>query len=304
MDNIYKLIFSKFQSKDEKLAEKQMFKGNIIFFASKGLKYDIYGSGKMLKMKTTAIPFLLVLATVLLSGCSIMTIRPPSAAAFMGGDESISHDLSASMTVGDIVDGSSDVRPIKDNVKKATPSDEDAYFKNYEEWKLDFNYSLQSRLGYFKYGVGLNFFTPYVVVGFVSDYVGLMGWSNFGVGKFEKVENAYVQWGGGISLIEQLPVGRNVRIGLTQHLSRNGREAYEDKSFTPNGGFASAAPIFYDEVGGGAYFSILLGTNFRMGTEFRFGRDLTYEKVDVHDDGEISKHDINRYSFIVDFQFL
>lgn len=258
----------------------------------------------MLKMKTTAIPFLLVLATVLLSGCSIMTIRPPSAAAFMGGDESISHDLSASMTVGDIVDGSSDVRPIKDNIKKTEPSDEDAYFRNDEEWMFDFNYSLQSRLGYFKYGFGMNCFTPYVVVGFVSDYVGLMGWSNFGVGKFEKVENDYIQWGGGISLIEQLPVGRNVRIGLTQHLSRNGREAYEDKSFTSSGGFASAAPIFYDEVGGGAYFSILLGTNFRMGTEFRFGRDLTYEKVDVHDDGEISKHDINRYSFIVDFQFL
>lgn len=251
------------------------------------------------------VPFFFVLAVLFLSGCSIMTVRPPSAAAFMENESSsYSHDISASLTVGDVVDGSSMVQPIKDNVKKTEPSDEDAYFKDNEEWKFDFNYSLQSRLGYFKYGVGLNFFTPYVVVGFVSDYVGLMGWSNFGLGKFEKVENAYVQWGGGISLIEQLPVGRNVRIGLTQHLSRNGREAYEDKSFTPRGGFASAAPIFYDEVGGGAYFSILLGTNFRMGTEFRFGRDLTYERVELHGDENGSKYDMNRYTFVVDCQFL
>lgn len=248
--------------------------------------------------------YLLVLATVLLSGCSIMTIRPPSAAAFMEGDESISHDVSASMIVGNIVDDSSDVRPIRDNIKKTEPSDEDAYFRNDEEWMFDFNYSLQSRLGYFKYGFGMNCFTPYVIVGFVSDYVGLMGWSNFGLGKFEKVENAYVQWGGGISLIEQLPVAQNVIFGLTQHLSRNGREAYEDKSFTSSGGFVTAAPIFYDEVGGGFYISTLLGTKYRMGTEFRFGRDLTYEKVDVHDDGKISKRGMNRFSFIIDFQFL
>lgn len=130
-----------------------------------------------------------------------------------------------------------------------------------------------------------------------------MGWSNLCLWQFEKYEHAYFQWGGGLSLIEQLPVGDNFRIGLTQHLSRNGREAIK----RANGEFdltPRAAPVFYDEVGGGGYVSFVPGDSIRVGIEFRYGYDLTYKivKKDYNTNIGGEPEDVHRYIVTVSLQ--
>ena len=92
------------------------------------------------------------------------------------------------------------------------------------------------------------------------------------------MEHKYFQWGGGVSIIEQLPIGDNFRIGLTQHLSRNGREANTAQHGAMVIGVGRSAPVFYDEIGCGGYISFIPNESLRVGIEFRYGRDLTYKR--------------------------
>ena len=192
---------------------------------------------------------LVLIVTAMLAGCSVAIIHPPSAATFMEkSEDSFVKDFSVSAIWGDLALVGEHVA---DNIKKLEHSKEwyDKYhYYTREEWPVDFQFSLQKNIGHFKYGFGLDYVTPYVQAGFVSDYFGVMGWSNLWLWQLEKVEHKYFQWGGGVSIIEQLPMGDNFRFGLTQHLSRNGREAMvvEESSSMLNVG--PSAPIFYDEI--------------------------------------------------------
>ena len=124
-----------------------------------------------------------------------------------------------------------------------------------------------------------------------------MGWSNICLWQLEKYEHAYFQWGGGFTIIEQLPLlSRRLRIGLTQHISRNGREAYasEDGALF----VSSSAPVFYDEIGAGAYVAWIAGKRFGMGLEFRYGRDLTYKIVEKE-----REWPIDRFTLALNFQW-
>ena len=105
-----------------------------------------------------------------------------------------------------------------------------------------------------------------------------------------------------MSVIEQLPIGNGVRFGLTQHLSRNGRENIAHGIYDLGFSIPTPTPIFYDEIGGGAYVSFGVGTGTNVGIEFRLGRDLTYYRFDEKEiDGNIIS-DFNRYTFVIDFQ--
>jgi hypothetical protein len=87
-----------------------------------------------------------------------------------------------------------------------------------------------------------------------------------------------------------------LRIGLTQHISRNGREAYasEDGALF----VSSSAPVFYDEIGAGAYVAWIAGKRFGMGLEFRYGRDLTYKIVEKE-----REWPIDRFTLALNFQW-
>lgn len=255
-------------------------------------------------MKKLGFLVLFVLA-LLFSGCSISTIHPPSASAFMEiSEKPILYNVSASFVGGTFVtDGHFSYET--DKVSKQQ-IDVDKWEYRDTEWNVEFNTSMLKKKGYFRYGFGIDFMTPFVQAGFASDYFGLMGWSNLCLWQFEKYEHAYFQWGGGISLIEQLPIGGNFRVGLTQHLSRNGREAIikesQDFDLAPN--LSRAAPVFYDEVGGGGYISFVSGDSTRVGIEFRYGYDLTYKmvKMDYNTYKRSEPKDIHRYTVTVSLQ--
>ncbi len=128
-----------------------------------------------------------------------------------------------------------------------------------------------------------------------ADWIGSRLFYNLVLCRFEKIEHD-LQWGGGITIIEQMPLlSRRFRIGLTQHISRNGREAYQNKIGELS---ATPAPVFYDEIGGGAYIAGIVGKRLGMGLEFRYGRDLTYKFVD----GEKEKP-VNRFTLTFNLQW-
>jgi len=239
------------------------------------------------------------MAALVLSGCNTMLVHPPSASAFMENDsDGFVRDASGSITAGTLYWTTK--FESKKEVKKI--EHEDYTYENAES-PIEVGVSFQRRYGYFKYGFGFDLLSPYIQMGFVSDYFGVMGWSNLCLWQFEKVEHKYFQWAGGISLIEQLPVSENVRIGLTQHLSRNGREnvTYGDAAGGVFG-IPLPTPIFYDEFGGGVYVSLGVGNGQNIGVEFRFGRDLTYYRIDERKTGRDVISDVNRYTIMVDFQ--
>jgi hypothetical protein len=242
------------------------------------------------------------MAALVLSGCSVTIIHPPSAASFMEKNEDkLVSNAVGFVTLGDRVNYRSGDVYIAEGVKEVEHSNEwheDWAYRSIE-WPVGAQVSFQKSKGYFKYGFGFDFASPFVQAGLVSDYFGIMGWSNLCLWQFEKIEYAYFQWGGGVSVIEQLPIGDNLRIGLTQHLSRNGREA----SMVVRGavviGYGRSAPVFYDEIGGGGYVSFVPGEKTRVGLEFRYGRDLSYKRVD-RVSGQ--KSTLHRYTIMVDFQ--
>ena len=248
----------------------------------------------------------LTVCALLLAGCSVAIIHPPSAASFMEkSEDDFVMGASASFFFGDLVDDEMGVDYVADGIKEVERSDgwyDEWYYKS-KEWPIGGMFSLQRNKGYFKYGFGFDFVTPYVQAGLVTDYFGVMGWSNLWLWQLEKVEHKYFQWGGGISLIEQLPIGDNFRIGLTQHLSRNGREAYMAQQGAVVIGMGRSAPIFYDEIGCGMYISFIPYYVTRVSLEFRYGRDLTYKRRDYSSYPERREtiSDVDRYSATISF---
>ena len=235
----------------------------------------------------------ILLAIVLvLSGCSLSIIHPPSAAAFMEkGDGDLQKNLTVSYVKGSLGET---LTPYK-KVKSEPLTDDEHYYSN-TEWFFQASFDVQKQIGNFKIGGGVDWVTPFLQAGFISDYFGVMGWSNLGLWQLEKCEHVYFQWGGGITIIEQLPLlSRRLRLGLTQHISRNGREAYQNKIGELS---ATPAPVFYDEIGAGAYIAGIVGKRLGMGLEFRYGRDLTYKIVD----GEKEKS-VNRFTLTLNVQW-
>lgn len=242
---------------------------------------------------------LVLVVALVLSGCSLSIIHPPSAAAFMEkGDGDLQKNVTPSFILGvHTTDESFRYIPYENVKSKLLPVD--YHYNDDKEFPPQVSFDVQKQFGNFKIGGGLDWLTPFMQAGFISDYFGIMGWSNICLWQLEKYEHAYFQWGGGITIIEQLPLSsRHFRIGLTQHISRNGRESY----LTEDGALiiGSSAPVFYDEIGGGAYVAGLVGKRFGMGLEFRYGRDLTYKVMNWE---KKSIDPVNRYTVMINFQW-
>lgn len=231
----------------------------------------------------------LALLVFILSGCSIVT-RPPSAAAFMNSynKEFSGHAFNFAYYFGELV-----YRKIYDKKHDKNLSGGYDIVDSYE-WNVDFSYTYFLRKSHFTVGLGIQTFTPFLQPGFVSEYFGVMGWScMLPFGSFEDKGNWKTDgfsFTGGISAIQQLPLDENLRIGVAEHLSRNGRESrWKDSEcgggMGPTGAcLGETKSILYMEVGVGAYISY---KSFAL--EYRYGRDISENR--------------NRFTLSLDWMF-
>ena len=239
---------------------------------------------------------ILLIVVLGLCGCSLSIIHPPSAAAFMEqGDGDLQKNVTLAFSSGHD-EQHPRYYPYKSVKSKLPPKD---YSYSDDEIPGQITFDFQKKIGNFKIGGGFDWITPYFQVGFVSDYFGVMGWSNMCLWQLEKYEHADFQWGGGITVIEQIPISSHqFRIGLTQHISRNGREGFlaEDGAMFNH----SSAPVFYDEVGAGGYIAVRASKRLAFGIEIRYGRDLTYKIAEWN---STRTHPIDRYTVTFNLQW-
>ena len=216
--------------------------------------------------------YLIVLVVaVMLAGCSSI-MRPPSATAFMSSYEKDTAvvNLNLALYSGDL-----------DNHEKYYDHDIEKDF-SHSEWVLDFSEIVFWNKGFFSIGLGAQSVTPFVQLGFVSPHFGLSAWSSiyspFNSGNYLS-DNFWKDVSFGTMLIQQIPIGNKVKIGLTEHFSRNGVERYlsEVKEGFMAFSFPEPHPLFYYEVGGGAFASYRL-EGVTIALEFRYGRDLDNKK--------------------------
>ena len=207
------------------------------------------------------------MASLVLSGCSSI-MRPPSATAFMSSYEKDYAVVNMSLALygGDL-----------DNDDEHYDHDIDME-DSHSEWMLDLTENIFWNKGFFSIGLGGQTVTPFVQLGFVSPYFGLSAWSSIyspaNIGNYYS-DNFWKDVSYGAMLIQQIPIGNELKIGLTEHLSRNGVE----RSLSDNvEGFMAFAipephPLFYYEMGGGFFVSYHL-EKATIALEFRYGRDL------------------------------
>lgn len=206
-------------------------------------------------------------ASLVLSGCSSI-MRPPSAAAFMSSYEKDDAVVNMSLALfgGDL-----------DNNDEHYDHDIDME-DSHSEWVLDVTENIFWNKGYFSFGIGGQTLTPFVQLGIVSPYVGLSAWSSIyspaNIGNYVS-DNFWKDISFGTMLIQQIPIGDELKIGLTEHFSRNGVERYlsEVKEGFMAFSFPEPHPLFYYEVGGGFFVSYHL-EKATIALEFRYGRDL------------------------------
>lgn len=148
--------------------------------------------------------------------------------------------------------------------------------------ELSANFIIQANLryGYLAYGFGFQAQCPFGYVGFASEHFGTMLWSNiFSVlSLFERMgENeSHIfskNMGFGASVIEQIKLGKERTLGVTQHFSRTLAPFMEYRGSYPSSHIGSS---YYYEFGGGVYFSFPL-SNQTVGIETRYSRNYTYK---------------------------
>ncbi len=224
-------------------------------------------------MKHRVILVMLVTMAAILGGCSSI-MRPPPAAAYMASykqDKAV-RNISYSQYFGNLDNGYHE-------------STELGHW-SHAEWWGDLTLLSYINGGYFTFGWGVQSLTPFLQGGFVSPYFGLTGWSNiFGLAVVstdepEDDESSFASYSGGGMLIEQIPLNDRWKIGITEHLSRNGREYfYVDDEPCEGVCFGKGVPSprskFYTEVGGGFYVSHSFKRMGNLALEFRYGRDWT-----------------------------
>ena len=184
---------------------------------------------------------------LLFAGCSS---HPPSAAQFMNVHEKrnkigTSFIVGGSVRAGDIYKEHVDGEAIQ----------WDSYTCAESYGNLDL--SLLFRYYHFVVGFSLENLSHRGVVGFVSRYIGVQGWG--GVAKsFFPDDNPFF---GGLMLIEEYPILEKLKIGLSEHISRNAYHVHYD--------LKDISSILYSEFGFGTYLTY---KNFSI--EFRYGREI------------------------------
>lgn len=212
--------------------------------------------------------FLCVQFLLLLVGCSM---RPLSAGAFMETYQSVneSSKIPSKTAVGLSVTGMRGFTSSSDD--SATDSASYPTYGVKDEVLIDVSVPIYHFIDHFEIGGGLQYFTPFVSLGFAFDHFGMMGWGSFAAG--------------GISVMEQILPTNKLHVGLFQFASRTW--GYAGCKENDGCGEFFGVAIDYFEFGGGTYLMYRTDWNLHWGAEFRYSYDIDYKA--------------NRFAFVLNF---
>ena len=190
-----------------------------------------------------------LMVALVLVGCSS---HPPSAAQFM-----IVELNEKKFGVGVIAGGSARVGDI---YKGDSRIDVD-YTDDESRGNLDL--SLLFRFDNSVFGFAFENASLKAIWGGRSRYVGVQGWFGMGMGVKSGDENG-MPFSGGLMLIEEYPILGNLKVGISEHISRNAYLVDENC-----GGLGIPSTYGYGEFGIGTYLTF---EGFSI--EFRYGREI------------------------------
>ena len=190
---------------------------------------------------------LCVFIPLFFAGCSS---HPPSAAQFM--NVKIGEDKQGgSLVVGGVLRGG--------DVYRGRYKFERDYISAEGGGNLDLSFFY--RYSHVVIGTNIENLSFRAFTGLRSQYIGLQIWGGGSISPVGR-ENAPVF--GGLMVIEEYPIDDEIRVGVSEHLSRNGYLVDE------NLGWGSTYSTgFYNEFGIGCYLAY---KNFSV--EFRYGREI------------------------------
>lgn len=206
-----------------------------------------------------------LLITLVLMGC---TSHPPSAAQFMNvkineNKFGVALGVGGSARAGDIYSGRSHI---------------DVDYID-EEGSANLDLSLLFRLDHGVFGFSFEDISLRTIFGGRSQYIGVQGWAGIGPAEKGHDKNA-VPFSGGLMLIEEFPIYDNLRVGASEHISRNAYTVDENC-----GGLGIPSTYEYGEFGVGVYL-----TYEGFSVEFRYGREIDEPR--------------NRFYFMINYAFM
>ena len=190
-----------------------------------------------------------LLMALVMTGCSS---HPPSAAQFMNvkiNEKKFGVGVIAggSARVGDIYKGDSRI---------------DVDYTD-DESRGNLDLSLLFRFDNSVFGFAFENASLKAIWGGRSRYVGVQGWAGIGSAEKGHDKNA-MPFSGGLMLIEEFPIYDNLRVGASEHISRNAYTVDENC-----GGLGIPSTYGYGEFGIGTYLTF---EGFSI--EFRYGREI------------------------------
>ena len=199
------------------------------------------------------------MCALLLAGCSS---HPPSAAQFMNMNKKLfGFGSGGTLRAGDLYGGDCGYKYDDYNCVEDT-------------WDLDLTFLAQMYNVVF--GISLENITPSLHAGYISQYIGLQGWTWLAIGTMDRYE---ISPYGGLMLIENFPITEKFSVGISEHISRNVYKVDENLGL---GSFWAAD--FFWEYGIGAYVSF-----WGFSLEFRYGREIGTSN--------------NRFNFMLNYLF-
>ena len=206
----------------------------------------------MVRKYYSVVLFALVL---LFAGCSN---HPPSAAQFMNVEKNgMDFVVGGAVRIGNV-----DNREVPYGPQNRGSNNE---YYSYEEgyWNLDLVWFAAT--SHVVLGLALEDYTYRMFLGPRFQYFGVQGWAGLSPSDRRK-EKDNPKVVGGVMLIEQFPISEKIKVGLSEHISRN---SYKVINHTECCSMNEIYAEQYNEFGFGAY--AVLG-NFSF--EFRYGREI------------------------------
>ncbi|MBP5439905.1 MAG: hypothetical protein J6Y14_03220 [Fibrobacter sp.] len=206
-----------------------------------------------------------LLMALVMTGCSS---HPPSAAQFMNvkineNKFGVGVIAGGSARVGDIYKGDSRI---------------DVDYTD-DESRGNLDLSLLFRFDNSVFGFAFENASLKAIWGGRSRYVGVQGWAGIGSAEKGHDKNA-MPFSGGLMLIEEFPIYDNLRVGASEHISRNAYTVDENC-----GGLGIPSTYGYGEFGIGTYLTF---EGFSI--EFRYGREISEPR--------------NRFYFMLNYAFM
>lgn len=193
---------------------------------------------------------------LLFAGCSN---HPPSAAQFMNVKkiDGMNFVVGGAARIGDV-----DNREVSYGPKNNTAHDQ---YYSYEEGNWNLDIAWLGTESYVVVGFGFEDYTFRMFLGPRFQYLGIQGWAGLSPSESRnEKDNPIVV--GGVMLIEQIPITEKLKMGLSEHISRN---SYGMINHTECCSMNEIYAEQYAEFGFGAYLTY---KNFSI--EFRYGREI------------------------------